>query len=129
MKVLTVKQPWAWLIVNGHKDVENRNWRTSYKGDVLIHASAKFDSADFIAAEKICKSQFISLPPPSELKRQCGCIIGRCKITNCVVLYRSPWFFGKYGFVIRMAEMFSEFEHCKVRGQLGLWNYDITRSK
>jgi hypothetical protein len=28
MKVLVVRQPWAWLIVNGFKDIENRSWKT-----------------------------------------------------------------------------------------------------
>ena len=30
MKVLVVRQPWAWLIVNGFKDIENRSWNTRY---------------------------------------------------------------------------------------------------
>ena len=41
---LAVQQPWAWLIVNGIKDVENRNWPLpeKYLGQlVLIHASAR----------------------------------------------------------------------------------------
>jgi hypothetical protein len=29
---LSVRQPWAWLIVNGYKDVENRSWTTHYRG-------------------------------------------------------------------------------------------------
>ena len=38
LKVLVVRQPWAWLIVNGYKDIENRSWRTRYRGALLIHA-------------------------------------------------------------------------------------------
>lgn len=38
MKVLTVRQPWAWAIVHGGKAVENRTWLTSYRGPVAIHA-------------------------------------------------------------------------------------------
>ena len=37
-KALSIQQPWAWLIVNDHKDIENRDWRTHYRGPVLIHA-------------------------------------------------------------------------------------------
>jgi hypothetical protein len=44
MKVLVVRQPWAWLIVNGHKDIENRSWRTRYRGTLLIQASASLPS-------------------------------------------------------------------------------------
>lgn len=39
MKYLTVRQPWAWLLVNGHKDIENRSWPTKYRGPLLIHAA------------------------------------------------------------------------------------------
>jgi hypothetical protein len=40
MKVLVVQQPWAWLIVNKHKDIENRTWKTKHRGPLLIQASA-----------------------------------------------------------------------------------------
>jgi hypothetical protein len=41
MKTLTVRQPWASLIVTGAKDVENRSWPTSYRGTLLIHAGVR----------------------------------------------------------------------------------------
>ena len=40
LKAISIRQPWAWLIVNGYKDVENRIWATSLRGRVLIHAGA-----------------------------------------------------------------------------------------
>ena len=43
IKVLSIKQPWAWLIVNGFKDIENRTWATNYRGPMLIHAGKSFD--------------------------------------------------------------------------------------
>ena len=41
MRVLTVRQPWAWAIIHGQKDVENRtrNIAGSYRGPVAIHAA------------------------------------------------------------------------------------------
>jgi hypothetical protein len=45
-KVLSVKQPWASLIVLGIKDVENRFWHTSHLGRLLIHASKEWDNYD-----------------------------------------------------------------------------------
>ncbi len=36
--ILSIRQPWAWLIVNGYKDIENRTWSTRFRGKVLIHA-------------------------------------------------------------------------------------------
>jgi len=38
LKALTVCQPWAWLILDGRKAVENRGWRTNYRGPLVIHA-------------------------------------------------------------------------------------------
>ena len=43
IKVLSVRQPWAWLICAGFKDVENRSWKTSYQGRLYIHAGKSFD--------------------------------------------------------------------------------------
>lgn len=38
MKALTVRQPWASLIMAGVKDIENRTWRTKHRGKLTIHA-------------------------------------------------------------------------------------------
>lgn len=40
MKALSIKQPFAALIVHGIKDIENRTWKTNYRGKIYIHASA-----------------------------------------------------------------------------------------
>ena len=47
MRVLTVRQPWAWAIIHGGKDVENRvrNLAGDYRGPVAIHAGLAYDSA------------------------------------------------------------------------------------
>jgi len=41
MKCITIKQPWASLICEGIKNVENRTWKTKVRGRVLIHASSQ----------------------------------------------------------------------------------------
>lgn len=43
MKMLTVRQPWAWAIAAGYKYIENRTWTTSYRGKLGIHAGARWD--------------------------------------------------------------------------------------
>jgi hypothetical protein len=40
MRTITIKQPWAAWIADGHKTVELRTWRTDYRGRLLITASA-----------------------------------------------------------------------------------------
>lgn len=49
MKALSIRQPWAWLIVAGYKDIENRSWPTNFRGRVYIHASRKFDEVGLAA--------------------------------------------------------------------------------
>jgi len=44
MQVLSVRQPWAWAIARGHKEVENRTWDTPYRGQLAIHASLRVDT-------------------------------------------------------------------------------------
>ena len=43
IKVLSVRQPWAWLIVSGYKNEEMRSWETHYRGRLYIHAGKSFD--------------------------------------------------------------------------------------
>ena len=43
MKVLTIKQPWASLIIEGYKRFEFRSWKTNYRGELLIHAGKSID--------------------------------------------------------------------------------------
>ena len=39
MKVISIRQPWASLIVNGYKEYEFRSWKTNFRGPIYIHAS------------------------------------------------------------------------------------------
>lgn len=43
MRCLTIRQPWAWAIATQGKDVENRTWKTSYRGLLAIHAGSTLD--------------------------------------------------------------------------------------
>lgn len=44
MKVISLLQPWASLVILGHKKIETRSWNTKYRGDLLIHASKRWDN-------------------------------------------------------------------------------------
>ena len=41
MKAISIKEPWASLILNGHKTIETRTWKTTYRGKLLLCASKK----------------------------------------------------------------------------------------
>lgn len=48
---LTIRRPWAQLIIAGHKHVENRGWNTSYRGLLIVHAGQAWErSGDILAA-------------------------------------------------------------------------------
>lgn len=52
-KVLSVRQPWAWLLVNGYKTIESRTWSLNYRGRLWIQAAKKEPtSVDIATARK-----------------------------------------------------------------------------
>jgi hypothetical protein len=72
MKALSLKQPWAELVVSGRKTVELRNWNTEFRGEFLVHASKVPDQK---AMEHL---GFKDLPT--------GCIVGKATLVD-VKLY------------------------------------------
>jgi len=112
--LISVQQPWAWLVVNGYKDIENRDWSTKVRGMVGIHAGKKFDEAGYLYVRQ--EFPEIEMPAPDSFER--GGIVGRVKITDCVEDSPSRWFFGRYGFVLANGEPLP-FMPC--RGMLGFF--------
>lgn len=100
MKALSIRQPWAWLIVNGYKDIENRDWATRFRGHVLIHAGKTIDREGYEDIGDYYPD--VPLPPIETLER--GGIVGQCEIIDCVPRSESKWFFGPFGFVIHNAK-------------------------
>jgi hypothetical protein len=48
IRTLTVRQPWAWAIMQGVKDVENRSQPTRIRGTIALHAAATNPADDAI---------------------------------------------------------------------------------
>ena len=92
---LSIRQPWAWLIVNGYKDVENRSWATKRRGPIWIHAGKKIEKGSI----EWVRSEFPSIPLPESFDT--GGFVGCTKITDCVQVSGSRWFFGEYGFLMQ----------------------------
>jgi hypothetical protein len=119
VKALSILQPWAWLIVNGHKDIENRGWHTPYRGKFLVHAGKKYgpriheeDAGFFLEADGI------QLPPFEQM--QIGGIVGEATIIDCKRDIASRWYVdGSWGFVLTgmRALPFRPY-----RGQLGFFD-------
>ena len=121
MKALSIKQPWAELILQGRKTIEIRSWNTRYRGYFLTHASKKPD------IEAIRVFDF-------DLERLlCGYILGYAKLSD-VILYNSEKEFMKdkdkhlsihgktkypvYGFVLKDIH---RIEPIKYKGKLGFF--------
>jgi hypothetical protein len=93
MKALSVRQPFADLIVSGLKPIENRTWRTSHRGLLYIHAGTQKHSMRHAEIEyrfgvRLAKNH-----------RAYGAIIGHVELVDIVEESSSRWFDGPYGWV------------------------------
>lgn len=125
MKALTIKEPWASLIINGYKKYEFRSWKTNYRGKVLIHAGN---------IEKEMLSRFKNY----DLNCLKGVIIGEANITDCIkvdeefnqeLLNIDPIVYGKnkhvstYAFKLENIQKY--INPIPYSGKLGFWNCDL----
>ena len=113
MKALSIRQPWAQLIVEGYKDVENRNWPCKYRGVLVIHASLRFDYDGYSYLEE--KGLF--LHSPDWFTR--GALIGAVRLIACIREHTSEWFCGPYGYVFEAAEEWPD--PVPYKGKLGFF--------
>ena len=125
MKVLTIKEPWASLIVNGYKEYEFRSWKTNYRGKILIHAG--------LSLEKENAKRFTYY----NLDYGCGEIIGEAELVDCIkvtdifeekLLTINPKVYKKSEhprvYAFKLTNMKKYDKRIKVKGKLGLWNYE-----
>lgn len=119
MIALSIRQPWAWMILNAGKDIENRDWPTARRGRFLIHASKGMTRAEYEnATDPLWANggRTIDLPPFEDLQR--GGIVGEAEIVDCVTASESPWFNGTFGFVLRDPKPLPFIQY---KGQLGFF--------
>ena len=92
MKALSIKQPWASLIAHGIKNIENRTWKTNFRGRIYIHASAKQSGTpvELLNANQIdlMNNHWTTSPYPN---RPLSAIIGEVDIVDCVINHPSIW--------------------------------------
>lgn len=124
MKALSILQPWAWLIVTGQKDIENRSWSTHVRGRILVHAGKTYTRAthdDY--AVSMLPLYGITLPTYEILKAETGAIVGSVEITDCVRHHTSHWKdCGSWGFVLAKPQSNKPIPW---RGQLGFFDIDL----
>ena len=124
IKCLSIQQPWAGLIVAGDKDVENRTWKTNYRGPLLIHASKKYDKD----GDAWLRHKGVEIPEWCMAK---GYIVGLAELTDCRLsrfdarhVFLSKWHeAGQFGFYLKNRTQANAVVPWK--GRLGLFNVPL----
>jgi ASCH domain len=103
MRALSIRQPWAWLILNAGKDIENRDWQPCnpalrFRGPCLIHAGIAVQPISDELRAWVKQTSGVDLPRSDELPR--GGIVGQVDIIDVVGASSSPWFEGPCGLVL-----------------------------
>lgn len=115
LRALSIRQPWAWLIVHGYKDVENRSWATKHRGPLLIHAGSSKANLSDANRRQIEKEYRVKLPSEFEL----GGIVGIAEVADCKERSKSRWHsLGWIGWMLANPRRLS-FRACK--GALNLF--------
>jgi ASCH domain len=122
MKALSIKQPWAQLIIIGAKDVENRSQRTSFRGRFAVHVSLKPVSYEDLDIGAIPPG----LREPAKRAWECnafaGRVIGTVELVDCIRDSDSIWAIDDHWhWVLRDPRPYSKSRPAK--GRLGLWEW------
>jgi hypothetical protein len=130
MKVLTIREPFATLIKNRIKYIETRSWKTNYRGELYIQAGIAKIRKDVRIRNGLSKLY-------TDDNLNYGCIICKCNLVDCIYMTeefikqekdKNPNNFisghyeiGRYAWILTDIEPIIPI---KVKGQLGIWNYD-----
>ena len=118
MKALSLKQPFAELILQGRKKIELRKWNTKFRGEFLVHTSGNIDEG------AMKRFNFKELPR--------GCILGKVTLVDVKhynteeehnkdkKLHLASTYWGDYGFVLTNPVRLKE---VKYKGSLGFWEF------
>jgi len=131
MKVLSIIEPCATLIKEKKKFIETRSWKTTYRGELYIHACLTKIPKNWLE-----DTEFMSLLEGASLNY--GYIICKCNLVDCVYMTEEyvkemkeknyqEYLCGKYE-VGRYAWILDNIvpliTPIKVKGHLGIWNYN-----
>ncbi|MDG9809498.1 MULTISPECIES: ASCH domain-containing protein [Pseudomonas] len=122
MKALSIKQPWAWLIIHGGKDIENRTWHTKFRGRFLVHASQGMTNKEYCdGLEFAMRAGDVRLLRdfPTYQQMQRGGIVGSVELVDSVDHSDSSWYMGAKGFVLRDPQVLPFIPY---KGRLGFFD-------
>jgi predicted transcriptional regulator len=129
MKVLSITEPYATLIMSGVKKIETRSWKANYRGELYIHASSTKPKKEVLENHKI-----MDLIKNEELNY--GYIICKANLVDCV--YMDDEFIkkiknnnneficgiyeeGRYAWILEDVTVLDK--KIKAKGKLNIWNY------
>lgn len=130
MKALTVRQPWASAIIHLGKDVENRTWKTNYRGRIAIHSAQRIEyDAMHDPTFEVALDRF-NAPPGTKafdsirpLDMSTGVILGTVDIIGCHLVIACGCKWGQLGqWHWELANAQPLVEPVPAKGKLGLWN-------
>lgn len=130
MKVLSLTEPYATLIKENKKVVETRSWKTTYRGELYIHASSTKIPKQFLDNVEL-------MDLSKNLKLNFGNIICKCELVDCIYMTKEyvekmkkehyqeyicgVYEVGRYAWILKNINVL---EHSiKTKGHLGIWNY------
>lgn len=140
MKALSIRQPWAWEIVQGVKVVEFRSWKTHYRGRFLIHASKTIDKKrlpeertwlagyDWVLPDDFEKGGFVGIATLADCVQRTepklwwqvyDDLFGNRPPPGTAPRPDSEWFKASYGFILTDAR---PLPFNRYRGQLRFFN-------
>lgn len=130
MKALSLREPWAALIVAGKKRIETRSWSTRYRGALYLHASAaKIDEKDPHIR------RLLALIPGVPM--QYGHVVCQCRLAACLpmdnvflaAIERYPierlcgeYAPGRFAWILEDVEPLAR--PVPAKGMLGLWEWE-----
>ncbi|MTI68090.1 MAG: ASCH domain-containing protein [Firmicutes bacterium] len=153
MKCLTIMEPFGTLIAIGEKKIETRSWRTKYRGKMAIHTSKninKYSKNRCLEKEfmDLLKDKYIKIEEHKRVKYNFnfGSIIAVGELIDCVKMKEkhdnyalldngvrvegNEFIFGdyrpgRYAWIFENVQLLDK--PIPTKGQLRLWNYDITK--
>ncbi len=130
MKVISLTEPYATLIKENKKIVETRSWKTSYRGELYIHASSTKIPKQFLDNKEL-------MDLTKDLKLNFGNIICKCELVDCVYMTKEyveemkrnnyqeyicgVYKIGRYAWILKNISILEQ--PIKAKGHLGIWNY------
>lgn len=130
MKVLSLTEPYATLILNGCKSIETRSWKTNYRGELYIHASSTK-----ISKESLANKELMGLVENASLNF--GDIICKCNLVDCIYMTKDyvekmkndnyqeyicgEYSEGRYAWILKDVKPLDI--KIKAKGQLNIWDF------